>query len=295
MQIDFNTPTPIEYLCFNGVEFTLKRDDLINSELSGNKARKIDYYLYNLPKNITTVVSYGSIQSNAMFSISYFAKVNNLKFIYYANHIPSLLKENPRGNLELALKNGMILKEGYSRIEEPSNSIFIKEGIAEKSAYIGIEKLAKELIEQLNDKESYQIFLPSGTGTTSLFLSKAIKKLNVDNLEVYTTPCVGERGYLIEQFASLERNSIYYPTIIDSKKRYHFGKLYREFYQIWLELQKNTSVEFDLLYDPKGWITLFDNLDIFTNLVYIHQGGRIGNISMLERYRRKYGELNEDS
>jgi 1-aminocyclopropane-1-carboxylate deaminase/D-cysteine desulfhydrase-like pyridoxal-dependent ACC family enzyme len=293
LSIKLNTPTPLEQYSFRGLEFLIKRDDLISKELSGNKARKVEYYLNNLPKNIDTIISYGSIQSNAMYSLSYFAKEMGLKFIYHANHMPNLLKENPEGNLKLALENSMQLIEGYDNIKKGENSIVIKEGIAQKEAYYGVKKLALELIEQVDKDKEYQVFLSSGTGATSLFLSKALKELN-SNIKVYTTPCVGSKDYLIKQFKELEAKSNYYPTILDTKKRYHFGKLYREFYQIWLELQKELNIELELLYDPKSWLIILQNQELFSNLIYIHQGGLLGNITMKKRYQRKYGDLNEN-
>jgi len=295
VSIKLNTPTPLELYSFKGLNFFLKRDDLISKELSGNKARKVKYFLENLPNNIDTIISYGSIQSNAMYSLSFFAKKMGLRFIYYANHIPTLLKENPQGNLKMALNNGMILKDGYKSITSLENALFINEGISQKEAYYGVKELALELIKQLNTKESYQIFLASGTGTTALFLSKALKELNYNNFKVYTTPCVGSKDYLIKQFTQLEKNKEFFPIILDTKKRYHFGKLYKEFYQIWLELQKELDIEFELLYDPKSWMVILKNRALFKNLVYIHQGGVLGNSTMLKRYKRKFGEINEDN
>ena len=289
MGIVFNKPTPITKHNFKNISFLLKRDDLISQDFSGNKARKIEFLLQNLPPNIDTIVSYGSIQSNAMFSLSVFAKEKGLKFRYYANHIPSLLRKNPQGNLKLALQNGMELIEGYDFNIKP-NELFIKEGIAQKEAFFGIKNLAKEIVDELGNIKA-QIFLPSGTGTTALFLSKALKEMGYSNLKVYTTPCVGRKEYLKEQFLELCSDEKLFPTIIDTKKRYHFGKLYKEFYQIWLELQKETKVEFDLLYDPKGWLTILENIKLFDNLIYIHQGGKLGNITMLQRYKKKFGEV----
>jgi len=294
LNLQFNTPTPIEQYSFGGIDFILKRDDLINIDLSGNKARKVKYFINNIPSHIDTIVSYGSIQSNAMYSLSVFAKVKELKYRYYANHIPALLRDNPQGNLKRALDNGMILIEGYD-FKIAKNELFIKEGVAVKEAYYGIKELALELIEQLGLKKEYQIFLPSGTGVTALFLSKALKINGANNFKIYTTACVGNSCYLKEQFFELERDESFYPIVLKSKKKYHFGKLYREFYDIWLELQKNTNIEFDLLYDPKGWITLLENRELFSNLVYIHQGGALGNESMLKRYRYKFGENYENN
>ncbi len=285
MLFEFKTPTPLEQHTFKKFSFLLKRDDLIHKDFSGNKARKIYYYLHNFPKKIDTIISFGSIQSNAMYSLSIFAKAKGLKFRYYAHHIPKHLLQKPSGNLLAALKNGMELIEGYEKIKVQENELFINEGIANKEAYFGIEFLAKELIEQLETAKEYTIFLPSGTGTTALFLSKAFKMLQVNNFEVVTTPCVGDSAYLKEQFFHLESNPIYHPKIIDTKKRYHFGRLYQEFYQIWLELQKETKVEFDLLYDPKGWLALMEYKLYEKNLVYIHQGGVLGNETLKKRYK----------
>ena len=294
MKLQFNTPTPITQCSFRGIDFLLKRDDLISKDFSGNKARKIEYLKDNFPKDIKCIVSYGSVQSNAMYSLAKFANLAGVGFRYYANHIPTYLKSFPEGNFKRALDLGMHLCEGYESIKIEDNELFINEGVAIKEAYYGIKKLALELIEALDSKVEYQIFLPSGTGTTALFLSKAIKELNANNLEVYTTACVGDSAYLQKQFLKLEKNKELFPTILESKKKYHFGKLYREFYHIWLELHKSCNVEFDLLYDPKGWITLLENIKIFDNLVYIHQGGALGNESMLKRYKYKFGDIYED-
>ena len=289
MNLNFKIPTPIEQYTFKNKTFLVKRDDLISQDFSGNKARKIDWYLDNLPKNLETIVSYGSVQSNAMYSLAKFCNLLGLQFRYYVNHIPSFLKANSVGNYKMVLDLGADIIEGYNSLEVGENELYIKEGIATKEAYSGIEKLALELIEQLDGKE-YQVFLPSGTGTTALFLSKALKVHSSDNIKVFTVPVVGSKEYLLEQFKELEEDENYYPIIIDTKKRYHFGKLYREFYLLWLELQNEIGLEFDMLYDPKGWMALFEHIDKFDNLVYIHQGGILGNATMLERYKRKYDE-----
>ncbi len=292
MPLNFNTPTPIEQYTFRDINFLLKRDDLISRDFSGNKARKIDYYRENLPYNIDTIVSYGSIQSNAMYSLAKFCQLQGLHFRYHANHIPSYLKYEPQGNFKYALNLGMELVEGYSTLEVSENELLISEGVATKEAYFGIKKLAIELIKEL-DKSEYQIFLPSGTGTTALFLSKALQELGNESFTVYTTACVGGSAYLTEQFQKLEGDDSLYPIILETKKKYHYGKLYREFYQIWLELQNEIGVEFELLYDPKAWITIFEHRHIFNKLLYIHQGGALGNVSMLPRYLRvirKYGD-----
>jgi 1-aminocyclopropane-1-carboxylate deaminase/D-cysteine desulfhydrase-like pyridoxal-dependent ACC family enzyme len=157
--------------------------------------------------------------------------------------------------------------------------LFVKEGGASKEAEVGIKKLAKEL----KGYEDYSIFLPSGTGVTALYLQKHFKG------RVFTCSCVGDDDYLLSQFRELEEDN--FPTILKKRKKYHFGKLYKENYEIWKEL-KEAGIEFDLLYDPIGWRVVLDNIDILGDkIIYIHQGGVQGNESMVKRYKRKYKEF----
>ena len=97
--------------------------------------------------------------------------------------------------------------------------------------------------------------------------------------------------YLKKQFDMLEIKN--HPTILKKTKKYHFGKLYREFYLKHLELFEQTNIEFDLLYDSLGWIVFEDYVNNFEHkkeytFLYIHQGGLLGNKTMLERYRYKF-------
>ena len=223
-----------------------------------------------------------------MYSLSLLSKLKNKEFIYYTNHIPKFLKENPNGNYLCALKNGAKIIETTLRGEELRNyvlslknkeNLIIEEGGRVKEARRGIKVLADEINEYVK-KNNLKVFLPSGTGTTAYFLAKYL------DVEVLTVPCVGDRKYLKKQFEWLGGGKI--PTILTPKKKYHFGKLYNELFILWRDLKQN-GIEFDLLYDPIGWDTVFYyNLK---NILYIHQGGLKGNITMIKRYKRKLKEI----
>jgi len=287
--MDLNSP--IDTITFEGHTFYLKRDDLLHPDFSGNKARKFYYFLQNDFPDITKIISYGSAQSNAMFSLSVLAKMRGWDFEYYVDHIAGYLKEHPHGNYAGALDNGMHIIVGQ---DVPSsmdkNILLIEEGGRQQEAEFGIKILANEIIEWQREKalQELNIFLPSGTGTTALYLQKYLPG-NV----VYTTACVGDSGYLEKQFSELESDEKYYPTILSLDKKHHFGKLYRENYKIWLKLQQQTGVVFDLLYDPLGWRVLLAHPEVISKpTLYIHQGGVLGNESMLPRYERKYPLMN---
>ena len=273
----------------NNQRYFVKRDDLLHSDFSGNKARKFYYFLKNDLQGIEKIISHGSNQSNAMYSLSVLCKLKNLKFDYYVSHLPDILSKNPNGNYKEALKNGMNLIIGEVPTSFQENELFIAEGGAIKEASFGIEILANEIKswakEQNIEAKKLKIFLPSGTGTTALYLQQYLQ------FEVLTNSCVADDDYLKKQFFALEDKN--HPTILKKDKKYHFGKLYIEFYLKHLEILKQTNIEFDLLYDSLGWIVFeefvknLENKDDYIFL-YIHQGGVLGNKTMIERYKFKF-------
>ena len=240
------TNSPIQKITFNNQEYFVKRDDLLNSDFSGNKARKFYYYLINDFPKIKKVVSFGSAQSNAMYSLSVLCKIKGLKFDYYVDHIASFLKENPVGNYKFALDFGMNIIEGKIPDSFDEETLFISEGGAVIEASFGIKVLADEIKSwaKQNSIKNLKIFLPSGTGTTALYLQKYLP------FEVLTCACVGDEDYLKKQFEELEKDN--FPTIVKKEKKYHFGKLYKEFYEIHLSLihifGNSFSLEIDLGY-----------------------------------------------
>ena len=275
--------SPITPFIYKNRFFHIKRDDLLRP-FEGNKARKFYYFYKNNFPNIKKVISFGSNQSNAMYSLSVLAKIKGWEFIYYTNHIPKYLKENPQGNYLEALKNGAKIIETDLKGDElrefilslkSKNTLIIEEGGRGIEAKYGIKILADEINEYIK-KHNLKVFLPSGTGTTAYFLAKYLET------EVLTVPCVGDSEYLKKQFSYLGGGKM--PTILSPRKKYHFGKLYKNLFEIWKNL-KSLGIEFDLLYDPIGWDTI-EYYDL-KNILYIHQGGLKGNITMLKRYERK--------
>ena len=372
----------------------------MDGEFNGNKARKLEYFLHAGLGGIKRVVSYGSSQSNAMYSLSVFAKMNGLEFHYVVSNLNSNLASNPIGNFKFALENGMKiyvdkdrrararalayelagLKEGeiyggdalnlmdgsgrngsnLSKFNERlgfagtnlsaknvpnlqaeiapnlqnldgenlskfdrsaklaginfgefvshknsnlkkiadqtssnllaaqdcfiGDSLFINEGVWQPQAEAGFISQARQ-IERWAEAEgkTVDIFLPSGTGTSAAFLAKHVK------FDVYTCPCVGNSDYLKSEIEALTPNSK--ARILQPPKKYHFGDLKPELYQIWREVCEQTGIEFELIYDPVGFLTIMANLGAFKNeILYIHQGGALGNISQKLRYERKFKE-----
>ena len=287
----------IDSINFQNHQVFIKRDDLLSKEFSGNKARKFYYFLNKDFKDIKKIISFGSPQANSLYSLSVLAKIKNVKLDFYVSHIASFLKKNPQGNYKEALKNGAniieIQKDDLTSqeyvekeiLKDEKDFVYIEEGGRVKEAEYGIKILAHEINTWIkeNKKENLKVYLPSGTGTTALFLQKHL------DVEVLTSPCVGDENYLKKQFLQLNSDETKHPTIIKTKKKYHFGKLYKEFYEMHLNLLSQTNIEFDLLYDSLGWLTLVSSKYFNeSEILYIHQGGILGNESMVSRYKNKY-------
>lgn len=251
----------VESIKFDNFDIFLKRDDLLDVDFSGNKARKFYYYLVNDFEGITKVIGHGSPQANSLYSFSVLANLKNWQLEFYVDHIPDFIKNNPVGNYKAALDNGakiIAMKDiGYPKsaieyineVVMPNNktAAFVPEGGRCQEAEFGVSILADEIKQwaKENNKQDVKVVLPSGTGTTALFLQK-----NLPDFEVLTCACVGGDEYLKKQFFELSSNEIHHPTIMKTKKKYHFGKLYKEFYEMYNKLIGQTNIEFELLYDP---------------------------------------------
>ena len=279
-----NFLSSIEKIFLDGRSFFVKRDDLIDPYLSGNKYRKL-YALINTPKErFNKIISYGGTQSNAMLAIAALCKEKGWIFEYYTK--PLHVKENPNSNYATAIQLGMIHKElelelykdfvASLMLDLDEKTFILHQGGADRSAKEGIEELAREIRESGLHVRS--IATPSGTGTTALYLALALPEY-----KVYTTPAIGDKSYLLEQMSALETvpdNLI----ILESEKKYHFAKPYKEFIEIYEKLKKS-GIEFDLVYAPKLWKMILEQTD--EEILYIHSGGTTGNASMLDRYRYK--------
>ena len=303
------TNTPVENLLFSNREIYIKRDDLLHPEFSGNKARKFGYFLEHDFPEIMRLIGYGSAQANSLYSLSALAKLKGWQLDYYVDHIATHMTVNPAGNYAGALKNGaniISLSELANSkamdcatyittqvLPQTQGTLFVPEGGRCHYAEYGVNQLGAEIWQWslCQGIKNLILFLPSGTGTTALFLQKYFMSVNAD-IRVYTCAVVGDKAYLVSQFNELCTDKQCHPQILALPKKYHFGKLYAEFYHMWHQVNQS-GIEFELLYDPLGFMTLEAHLSLFKHspVMYIHQGGLLGNETMLPRYVRKYGKL----
>ena len=285
---------------FRGRKLYIKRDDLIDEDLSGNKFRKLQFLLDTPSQTYKRIISYGGNQSNAMASIAAMCNRKQWDFLYITKELSTTLKKNVNGNLKAALRDGMELLEVphneyrevveslYSpapdkRVLKSEGDLILAQGGADLGAKEGVELLAQEIKiwQQQQNNKKLTVVTPSGTGTTAYFLAASLP-----DITVMTTPLIGTAEYLVEQMHYLGRlpDNL---KIVETQKKYRFGKTYREYFAAYQELL-DQGIEMDLLYAPKMLIALSEELDnIEGDILYVHSGGVKGNGSMLERYHYK--------
>lgn len=298
--------TPVDKINLFGQDIFVKRDDLIHPHFSGNKARKFAYFLEHEFKGIKKLIGHGSAQANSLYSMSALAKLKGWQLDFYVAHISEQVKQSVVGNYAESIAFGanvvdvsaLALSPSLTTIEyiqqqvlphEPA-ALFVPEGGRCEYAEFGVSQLGLEIMQWAGAQALPHLYvcLPSGTGTTALFLNKFFVEQGC-NIQVITCATVGDEEYLTLQFRQLSPDSTFYPQILPLPKKYHFGKLHSDCYKMWCQVCEQ-GIEFELLYDPVGFIALRDFLSSkgACDVLYIHQGGVLGNQTMLPRYQRKY-------
>ena len=282
-------PSKVTPFHFQGFDFFIKRDELIDPLLSGNKYRKFYALLQTPPETYNTMISYGGTQSNAMLSIAALCKQKGWQFHYYCKPLASRLKQHPTGNLKAVLDLGMQLLESPNydtlipTLQSQDKTLLIPQGGADPLAEQGISALANEIKQwqQEQNISKLNVVTPSGTGTTAYYLAKHLPACNI-----LTTACVGGNEYLqqqMQQLGSIPHNLKW----LEPLRKYHFAKPYPEFLKTYQTL-KQSGMEFDLIYAPLMWQTLLSSMqNIQGTVLYVHSGGLMGNTTMLERYAHK--------
>ncbi|KAG2378788.1 hypothetical protein C9374_007936 [Naegleria lovaniensis] len=253
------------------------------------------------------------IESNSQFGNLF--QVMNLKSQGLQMEFVPLTERQEYENLKQEFFSRTIVQR--KSFNETNGILYIREGVSQYEAQIGYSQMALELNEMIQKelllKEDmserfssqhyrFNVFLPSGTGTSALFLSKFLNQLNKScnhyHFRVFTTNCVGSDQYLRQQFYELEPfDSSIHPTILETTKYFRYGQLYKEMYAMIQNLKHEIGIQFEYLYDAKGFLALQEqyekllqsqatNISIDDHLIYIHSGGLIGNASMEDRYKR---------
>ena len=279
VNLDFSRSFVEQREIFNR-RFWIKRDDCIHTYCNGNKARKFFSLLDSTHK---VWISYGGNQSNAMLTLAYLASIKGVAFHYV---MPSFYGE-PIGNLKMALSFGMtphilpfgssvVKLESYAKTLSYENALFIPQGGSVNLAQKGMDTLAKELSQSISG--SPIIFYTSGSGVGVVALKKALDSY-FPNASLVVLACA--KGDLEQKFLA---HSLTPPLILQAP--FAFAKPKREIWQM-REYLKSRGLVCDLIYDSVGFCIIKKYLEKFIGweLVFIHSGGLLGDLSQEQRYK----------
>lgn len=269
--ISIKVPSPINrvedpFLEENGIELYLKRDDLINSKVSGNKWRKMKYNLQQANKEgKETILTFGGAYSNhimATAAAGFIFKVKTIGIIRGEEHLPL------NDSLAFATSCGMELfymdRETYrnkhtQEVKEYVHKTFgsdlylLPEGGSNKYAVKGCAEVISEI-----DIDFDFICCACGTGGT---VSGLIAGLDHRKM-VLGFPALKGASFLYDDVKSLlyEYNGEEYNNW-DLQLDYHFGgyaKKNEELVNFIKDFYFKTNIELDFVYTGKMLFGIYD-------------------------------------
>lgn len=279
---DLTPTTPIKNCQFvnsqgNTLLFQVKRDDLVDQQISGNKWRKLKF---NFKQIIDTqyrgIASFGGAFSNhiaALAAAGHRAEIPTLGFIRTHEIDPS----NP--TLRLAREKGMELvamsREQYRNRKNPEfisklqkqypDYFFVPEGGSNDLACLGLQELAQE-IEQQSSAAAIACAIGSG-GTISGLLE------HLPNRNFIGVAAVNDKPLL----SSLQQKYGERLTIVTSALFGGYGKTNEELNQFCWSFAKQTQVPIEPIYTGKLFYALCEQLQAKgQDVLAIHTGGLQG-------------------
>jgi 1-aminocyclopropane-1-carboxylate deaminase len=282
--------SPIHLLDYKGAsEISVKRDDLIDPFISGNKWRKLKYTLAAvLTSQKKHLVTFGGAYSNHLIATAACAARNNLK-------ATAFVRGEPVTNEMLGLCRlfGMELifvdRESYRNkrelfaqyFEEDEEAYFIDEGGASEEAVNG----CAEIIDELSITYDY-IFCAAGTGTTAAGLLRGLNKAKL-NTELHVIPVLKNGDFIKEEISTYEKDI----QKLLLHTAYHFGgyaKTTPELISFVKDFTASTGVLIDPVYTAKMFYAIYDlmsknKLKDDAKILAIHTGGLLGILGMKEK------------
>ena len=276
-------------------EVFVKRDDLIDPYISGNKWRKLKYILADVKaKGKTHLVTFGGAYSNHLVATAAAAARNNLTATAFVRG------ESVSNEMLLICRLfGMNLiftdRENYKNKQALFNThfgsapeaYFIDEGGASAAAVSGCAEVIEELPTHFD-----HIFCAAGTGTTAAGLLKGINTHALAT-QLHVVPVLKGGDFIKDEILNYESNT----TKLTLHTDYHFGGYAKTTPQL-LQFIKKFTAETGMLIDPVYTAKMFYALTDLTQKGYfkkdakilaIHTGGLFGILGMQDQLNKTLG------
>ena len=278
----------ITFAPFNNL--SVKRDDLIDPYISGNKWRKLKYILAKAEEEKKThLVTFGGAYSNHLVATAAAASRSGLTATAFVRG-----EEVQNEVLLLCSLFGMKLiftdRESYrdkyklfqQHFADDENSYFIDEGGASPEATIGCAEIIGELTETYD-----HIFCAAGTGTTAAGLLKGIQQHQL-NTKLHIIPVLKGGSFIEDEIVQHTPLSDHLNLHLD----YHFGgyaKITPELISFIKNFTSKTGLLLDPVYTAKMFHAIFDLqkqgiIGKDEKILAIHTGGLMGLFGMRDKF-----------
>ncbi len=274
-------PSPIHQVSYRGLNFFIKRDDLIDPFISGNKWRKLKYILQKAKQqNSSHLVTFGGAYSNHLLATAAAAAKHRLSasaFVRGEGVSNEMLLLCKLFGMQLHFVSRDAYKDKlhlFNQNYANTDAYFIDEGGASEEAVLGCSEIINELKEPFD-----HIFCAAGTGTTAAGLLKGINQMQL-NTHLHVVPVLKPGEFIREEIASYENNTDY----LSLHYEYHFGgyaKTNAQLINFIKDFTAQTGILLDPIYTGKMCYALIDlaekgMLSSGEKILAIHTGGLFG-------------------
>lgn len=285
--------SPIHTINFKSLKsVAVKRDDMIDPYISGNKWRKLKYILIDVAKKDKNhLVTFGGAYSNHLVATAAAASRNGLRSTAFVrgdqveNEMLLLCKLFGMTLLFVdreSYKNKSSLYSSYFKNND--NTYFIDEGGACEEAAIGCSEIIAEL-PQLYD----HIFCAAGTGTTAAGLLRGINQ-NKLKTQLHVIPVLKGGEFIEREIAKYEKDL----SNLKLHTEYHFGgyaKTTPELLKFMKDFIATTGMLIDPIYTAKMFYAINDlatnnYFEKETKILAVHTGGLLGILGKKEELWR---------
>lgn len=283
-----------------GISVYIKRDDLIHSEVSGNKWRKLKYNVeVCLNAKKAGILTFGGAFSNHLLATASACHAIGLKSVgvVRGEELNSHSNQTLQRCGELGMELKFISREEYRMIPDKSfladlahefpNFHIVPEGGANYYGMIGCQQILKEI-----DVDFDTIFVAQGTTTTSCGLLLGLK----ENQEIYVVPVL--KGFASEkemqsifEYSGVEKewleDAFEKLNILDEFHFGGYGKFDDELLDFIRTFYLNHGIKLDPIYTGKAMFAMMKELQHekwnSKSVVFIHTGGIQGVQSIEEK------------
>jgi 1-aminocyclopropane-1-carboxylate deaminase len=279
----------------DGIQVSIKREDLIHPFVSGNKYRKLKYNIIEAKnQKLDTLLTFGGAYSNHIAAVAATGKLENFKTIgiIRGDELANQIDLNP--TLQFAAKSGMVFqfvsrtdyrkKEDFDFLENLKSAFgsfyLIPEGGTNALAVQG----CKEIITQTDTDFEY-ICTSVGTGGTIAGLCNG----SLSHQKIIGFPAL-KCDFLDKEISKFATHNNY-----ELMTNYHFGgygKTTPELIRFINNFYTKTQIPLDPIYTGKMVFGVFDLLknNYFkpnSKILIIHTGGLQGVIGMNAKLKNK--------